>query len=186
MEPSKWSLSYYTMRLRVIQLRYELGCLASLTGMGTPVVVIVAGMLSCMIAVLSGIIAGTLSPFGMLLGGGLGFVLGSSTACLLIPVFDTVDAETFVAARARVIEIGAALAEERKRIEEYQAAEERRAAYDRRAAIAATAEKMKPQEATSQTRGWGAGAVCWYCSQRLNPRSIQCCYCRMINRTSAA
>lgn len=186
MEPSKWSLSYYTVRLRVTQLRYELGCLASLTGAGKPMVAVVAGMISCMIAVPSVIISGTLAPLSMLFGGGLGFVLGSATACLLIPVFDTVDAETLVAARARVNEIGQALAEERKRIEEFHAAEQRRIAYDHRAAIAATAEKTKPREATSQTRGWGAGAVCWYCSERLNPQSIQCCYCRMINRTSAA
>lgn len=186
MEPSKWSLTYQTVRMSVIRLRYELGCLASVTGLGTPVVVIIAGLLSGMIAVLAGIFAGTLAPFGMLLGGGLGFLLGAATACLLMPVFDRVDADMFVAARARVGEIAKALAEEQKRIEEYQAVEERKSAYHRRIAIAATAEKTKPREATAETRGWGGGAVCWYCSQRLVPRSIQCCYCRMINQTSAA
>jgi hypothetical protein len=90
------------------------------------------------------------------------------------------------AAQAKVDGIHAARAAEQQRIREFQEAEERREAYDRQAKLAATAKKTTAQAATAQNRGWGQGALCWYCGQRLVDHRVQCVYCRMLNETLVA
>lgn len=186
MESAEENLAYHILRLRVVRLRHELGCLGTITGLGTPLLAIVLALVAGMIAVVALLVGGCEAPAGLLGAAILGTTLGGVVACGLMPVFDSVTAATVAAARANVEGIRVARAAEQQRIREFQEAEERREAYDRRAKLAATAKKTTAQAASAQSRGWGTGAQCWYCGQRLVDQRVQCVYCRMLNKTLVA
>lgn len=186
MEPADRSLAYHALRLRIVQLRYELGCLGGVTGLGKPLVAAAAALLCGMIAVIALLVGGCGAPAGLLSGGLLGTFLGGAAACGLMPIFDTITPAALAAARDTVDGIRKARAAEQEKIREFQAAQERREAYDRRVALAATAQSTTAKAATTQSRGWGEGSVCWYCSQRLPEGHCQCVYCRMLNHARVA
>jgi hypothetical protein len=186
MESAEENLAYHALRLRIVRLRHELGCLGTVTGLGTPLLAVLLALVAGMIAVVALLVGGCEAPAGLLGGAILGAALGGVVMCGLMPVFDSVTAATVAAAQAKVDGIHAARAAEQQRIREFQEAEERREAYDRQAKLAATAKKTTAQAATAQNRGWGQGALCWYCGQRLVDHRVQCVYCRMLNETLVA
>jgi hypothetical protein len=172
--------------LRLRLLRYEIGLIPPAVGLNAAVVVVVSCLVSSMVAVVVLLLMGRDAVLSLGTGTGLGAILGLAACCLLMPLVDTVTPETLQAAHARIKATEKALAEKAEALRAYHEQEARREARQAHAELESLIRKTTAQEAGASTSGWGGGPICWYCRQRLMASSLQCCYCRMLNRVRAA